>query len=102
MPLPSICRMRLIESVIEINSIDYRPTYKRKLSTIFATVAATLTFRYSSGAVQAPPAAASFIASTIRSGSEPDRILLPHSVVSGRSVTSRMVTLGMPKMHAFS
>ena len=66
---------------------------------ILLTVCETFSARYSLGAVHAAGCEiASSTARTIASGSAPARILLPHSIVSGRSVTSRSVTFGMPKI----
>ena len=60
---------------------------------IFTTVSLTWGKRYSGGMIQSRLRDRTLFThlSTV-SGSTPPRILLPHSMVSGRSVTSRMVT----------
>src|SRR5262249_58204389 len=74
-----------------------------KLVTILATVSATWGRWYSSGTRQPLGSfVASSTAAAIASGSEPAMRFDPHSTVSGRSVTSRIVTFGIPKMHASS
>src|SRR5258708_3986578 len=63
--------------------------------------AASLTFLtvYSDGGVHAWPSASTVATQDrIIAGSLPHKILLPHSIVSGLSVTSRSVTFGRPKI----
>src|SRR5450756_2838786 len=68
-------------------------------STILATTSETFSARYSAGGVHVPTdRTARSIAGRMRSASTPASRLLPHSMVSGRSVTSRIVTVGTPKM----
>ncbi len=64
-----------------------------------ATVSDTLSTKYSAGgAIRRVGAPRGPTQLSTGSGSTPDRMLLPHSIVSGRSVTSRSVTVGTPKM----
>src|ERR1035438_3363725 len=63
------------------------------------TVSATDGAIYSDGGFHAPRCAVTKpTAAKTSDGSLPDKMLEPHSTVSGRSVTSRIVTLGTPKI----
>src|SRR6266849_264474 len=70
---------------------------------ILVTMAATLGARYSTGGCHlGADCVTIFTRLRTIAGSAPLSTLEPHSTVSGRSVTSRRVTLGTPKIHASS
>src|SRR5687768_9254224 len=69
------------------------------LSRTFTTVSLTAGARYSGGTVQLRSRrSAARTATAMRAGSTPAMTLLPHSTVSGRSVTSRVVTFATRRM----
>jgi hypothetical protein len=96
-------RVRLKSGPVTLRAIDCRHCHaspqRLKPVTMRVTISLTFVARYSAGGVQ-PRDCFSTVSThdTIAPGSAPLKMLLPHSIVSGRSVTSRKVTLGTLKI----